>query len=340
MSEQPPVVYLLHGDDEYAIAQFVAGLTAKLGDSATVEMNTTRLDGRSLSFDELLATVNALPFLSKRRLVVIANPLARLNTPAARREFKAFLAKVPPTTALVLIEYRRLTSEMDRRKGKLHWLEKWSLAAGERAFLKSFDALKQAQMLGWIQRRARDVGGQFSRAAAEELATLLGDDTRLADQEIRKLCQYVDFKRPVEADDVRLLTPFEGKIPDFALADALRGRDAQRALAVLHRQLEEDEPINILQGIVYQFRLLLLAADVLENGGLAQEAIGQLTSRLGIKDYPARLAVEQARRYNLATLKRIYRRLLEADEAIKTGKVEGGLALETLVTAFTMQPGH
>jgi hypothetical protein len=38
MGVNPPVVYLLHGDDEIAIAQFVANLKARLGDPASAAL--------------------------------------------------------------------------------------------------------------------------------------------------------------------------------------------------------------------------------------------------------------------------------------------------------------
>jgi hypothetical protein len=40
-----PVVYILHGDDEFAIAEFIAGMEKKLGDPVTADLNITRLDG-------------------------------------------------------------------------------------------------------------------------------------------------------------------------------------------------------------------------------------------------------------------------------------------------------
>ena len=77
MAETPPVVYFLHGEDEYAIAQTLADLEKRLGDPATADMNTTRLDGATYNLDQLLSVASAMPFLAKRRLVILTNPLAR-----------------------------------------------------------------------------------------------------------------------------------------------------------------------------------------------------------------------------------------------------------------------
>ena len=69
MSATRPSVYLLHGDDEFALTQEITKMREHLGDPTTADMNTTYLDGRSLDLDELTRSVRAMPFLAERRLV-------------------------------------------------------------------------------------------------------------------------------------------------------------------------------------------------------------------------------------------------------------------------------
>jgi DNA polymerase-3 subunit delta len=141
----------------------------------------------------------------------------------------------------------------------------------------------------------------------------------------------------VEPEDVDLLTAAEEKLEDFALPNALREMDGRKALNVLHRLLEDDDPLRILGGVINQMRVLLLAREVLDQGGGVNEVVQQLTRypNLKIKPYPARLAAEGARRMDMADFEMIYRRLLEIDTAIKSSQIEGGLALDLLVADFT-----
>ena len=69
MADKPPVVYVLIGEDEFAINTYLANIHAKMGDPAIADMNTTRLEGSSLSIDTLTNAVAAMPFLAARRLV-------------------------------------------------------------------------------------------------------------------------------------------------------------------------------------------------------------------------------------------------------------------------------
>jgi DNA polymerase-3 subunit delta len=327
---EKPIVYVLNGEDEYAISGFLANLYTKMGDAATAEMNTTRLDGRTLSIDVLTNAVSAMPFIASRRLVILTNPLAKLNSSTLREKFVSLLDHVPPSTALVLVENRLLTKDSERRNGKIHWLERWVNQAGERAFFRTFPVPHGNDMTEWIQKRAKALKGQFTSEAADRLADQVGDEPRQLDQEIQKILTYVEYKRPVEADDVDHLTPFSRQGDIFAMVDALalhQGREAQK---MLHRLLEEQDVILIFGMVVRQFRLLLQTREILDKGGREADVIRELD----VKPFVARKLVPQAHHFTQSQLEDIYRRLLESDEAAKTSQVEADLALDMLVMSL------
>jgi DNA polymerase III subunit delta len=329
-----PVVYLLHGDDEYAISRFVDDLEAKLGDSSLAAMNVTRLDGRSFNPNELLSIAGVLPFLAKRRIVILDNPLARLESTDARQGFIGQLDQLPPTTALVLVEKRPLTEERDRKKGKLHWLEQWATSAGDRVFLRQFVQPKGTSLGQWIQSRARELGGRFDPPAAATLGELVGGDSRRAEQEIEKLLAYVNYRRPVEIDDVQLLTADTAEKNIFDFVDAIGMRNGQQAINLLQKLLEQEDAQRIFSMVVRQFRLLLQAREVLDSG--ASDA--EVARILGIHPFVAEKISRQARQFTLPALEDIYHRLLEMDLAMKTSQLTEELALETLVAGLAFTP--
>ena len=330
----PPVVYLLHGEDEFSIAQEIRKIENKLGDPASAIMNTTRLDGRSLSFEELENACRALPFMGSRRLVIVYNPLNRIdNNPELQEKFINLLNQLPESTGLLLVEYRSLAGDRSKQgKSKSqHWLVQWAAGAGERAYVRNYPAPKGRDMQGWIREQAKQAGGSFSGQAAAELAELVGDDTRLAYQEIVKLLTYADYNRPVEAEDVDALTALPGQANIFKMVDALGMQDGRLAISMLHRLLDDQDVQSIFLMVVRQFRLLLLAREVLDNNGMEAD----VAKLLRVHPFVADKISLQARRFSLATLEAVYRRLLEIDAAIKTGQTEGDVALDTFVAGFT-----
>ena len=334
MVEEGPSIYVFDGDDEFAIKESIEKIYSKLGDSNIAEMNTTRIDGRSFSMGQLEDAVATVPFLAPKRLVILTHPTSSLKDKKQQEQLIRFLNAEKPTTKLVLVDYDFLTSEKERREGRLNWLEKWAISPEQasRVYLRHFPQPSGSMMIKWIQEYSKSLGGQFSTKAAVSLASQIGDDTRLASQEISKLLTYVNFSRPVDADDVEHLTPLTAKIGDFELVNALRDRNGRKAQDLLHRSLEEDDPLRIFQSIVFQIRTLIIAREITDEHGTAND----FPKSLRIGSYPARLAMESASRFPMAFLEQIYHRLLDLDFAIKTGQMDTDLALELLVLELTV----
>lgn len=332
-----PVVYLLHGEDEFSIIEEIHKLEMKLGEGSNATLNTTRLDGRTLSLDELENAARVLPFMTRRRIVEVYSPLVKLdNNPALQERFCNLLGILPESTALILVEYKSLSYEKKRpTEKKKHWLLIWAEQAGERAFVRNFTV---KDMSTWIQKHARDEGGRFTPQAASNLAPLVGTDTRLAHQEIIKLLTYVNYQRPVEAEDVHAVTALAGQASIFAMVDALGMQNAKLAMHLLRRLLDEQDAQSIFRMVIRQFRFILLAAEILESGGTDQEVMAALRPPpFNLQPFAAQKISAQARRFSLSTLEAVYRRLLEIDEAIKTGQMEAEVALDTFVAGFTMR---
>jgi DNA polymerase-3 subunit delta len=334
VAEEGPEVYILDGNDEFAINESVSKIVSRLGDPNIAGMNTTRIDGRSFTLPQLKDAVATVPFLATKRLVILSHPTSRIKDKKSQDEFITFLAADKPTSKLVLVEYDFLTNDRERRDGRLNWLEKWATSPEQarRVFLRHHSQPAGALMVKWIQEHVELEGGQITPQAAVSLANQIGDDTRLALQEITKLLTYVNFARPVDVDDVEHLTPLTAKLGDFELVNSLRDRDPRKAQALLHRSLQEDDPLRIFQSIVYQIRLLIIARELIDTHG----TIDDIPKSLKISYYPAKFALESAARFTTQFTELIYHRLLEFDEAIKTGQMDADLALELLVTELTI----
>lgn len=332
MDEKKPVVYILHGEDEFEITNALARLEGRLGDPVNAALNTTRLEGGAFQPEKLLEVAGALPFLAERRLVILVNPTGRLENEEVQQKFLRDLEKIPSTTALIIYEDSLLTRKRsDEKKNKRVWLVKWAQEHRERAYIKDFPLPTGAKMRRRIEELARKEGGQLSPAASEALYELTDGDPRLAAQEVRKLLAYVNYGRTVQLEDVQALTADVGQGDIFKMVDALGLQDRTRALGMLRRLLENLDYYAIFGMVVRQFRLLAQTRDILDGGGGRQEVVRELK----LSEFLAERMIAQARRFSIAELGRIYRRLLETDEAVKSSQMPGDLALETLVMTLT-----
>jgi DNA polymerase III delta subunit len=85
--------------------------------------------------------------------------------------------------------------------------------------------------------------------------------------------------------------------------------------------------------VARQVRLLLQAKHALGQGQ-SPDAVGRL---VGLPPFPTRKLLDQVRRFTLAQLFAMHRRVLETDLQTKTGQQEPALALELLVADLAGQ---
>lgn len=326
---ETPRIFLLHGNDEFAIAEHIEKLCAGFSDPTAAEMNIARFDGRTgLDFEALNTAANAVPFLAPRRVVVLTHPLAIFGSPEGRKKLLKLLEETPPTTTLALIEHEEFRRD--------HWLLKWAVShtgaqSEPPAGVHVYNLPKRWEMPRRIEAEAKKQGGQIQPDAAARLAERVGEDTRIAAQEITKLLTYVNFERPITLVDVEQASIVSAQGSVFDLVDSLGQGDGRKAQRLLHQLLENEEAFEFWGMVIRQFRLLLQAREILDENGSQLE----VQQELGLHEFVAGKVTAQARRFSLPTLEAIYHKLLEIDEGAKTGQITLDTALDALVVELT-----
>ena len=322
-----PHIYVFLGNDEFAIRKRVAKFDSIFNDPTSAGMNTSRLDARTVSENELNNAVGALPFLAAQRLEVLDAPSKKHTGLEGHKKFVAFLENVPPSTLLILVDI----DEIKERDIPNHWLAKWAAKNPEIAKSESFLLPKQREMPGWIAAEAKRHGGQIEPAAAARLAEMIGEDPRQAAQEITKLLTYVNFAHAIGIEDVEAVSITSAGADVFELVDALGSQNGRLAQKLLRRLLDERDAFELFGLVLRQFRLLLQAREVMDEGGNLPE----VTAALGQHPFVAEKIFGQARRFSMDSLRGIYRHLLVMDESAKTGVMTLDLSLETFVVELT-----
>lgn len=340
------MITLLHGPDELLRTEHLAGIRAALGPAELAELSTTWLEGRKTTVSEVCYHCDVMPFLTPRRLVIVDGLVAHLHRrlqagkkgdggdakPAAAKSKSAaeddrsallgYLPDMPATTDLVLLEPEAL------ERGDKTFKELAKLAGEGKAEIVLCEAPKDDELPGWVIRRAQSKGARIDNDAAFDLATSIGRNLRLIDNELDKLVAYRAGQGSIRKQDVRLLVPYTQEANVFDMVDAIGRRDGATAMRLL-RELEEEgaAPLYLLSMIVRQIRILVQVSDQMARG-LAKDEIAKA---IGLHPFPTQKAMQQARQWRMADLDAAYDRLLQTDHAIKTGKLPEALAIDLLV---------
>lgn len=332
-------VLLLYGDDELALAEQLAERIARFDDPAASGVNLARFSAQRLDLEALATHLLSPPFLAPHRVAVLDLAPVSGRGPALPDRLFRLLETMPDTSILIAVAPTQ-PSQGKAKRGKgepaghaaAASFLRWVTDHPERATAREHRLPRGAAFEKWAIERARAYGATIEAAAAARLREVTGEDTRTADQELRKLAAYVDGARPIGVEDLRRLTPFRAEADIFAMVESVGGRDGRRAIGLVRTLLETEDPRYVFSMIVRQFRLLLLARDALDRGRIPRQILAEPPHRLPA--FVADKVGRQAAGFRTEQLADIYRQLLALDIASKTGHADLGTGLETLVAAL------
>jgi len=163
---------------------------------------------------------------------------------------------------------------------------------------------------------------------------LLGNDLWLLNNELNKLINYQRAlalpRQEIIVDDINQLTRGQLDQGIFVLTDALANKDKALAVQLLAEQIEQGAAEQyLLSMLIWQFRILLQIRQGLDSGLSSQKINGLLK----LHPYVLQKGLNQARNFNLPSLKNIFNILIKADFKSKTSR----LNLETMVDLLIVQ---
>ena len=341
-------VHILYGDS-FLVLQRLKQLEEETGARELLEANTHRLAGAQLKPPDLLGVCNALPFMDTMRLIVVEGLLSSMESRSRESrtgESRAGESRASGSrsrggdsrqTSKIAGGWDQVVQAIPGFPDTTLLIFKDGPLAENNSLLRRLRPVAQVQQMTapsgealarWLKTAAQQKGAGLSPTAISLLTDLVGNDLWTLDQELEKLCLYATG-RNIEESDVRELVPQVREANIFNAVDAMIEGRPTVALRLLH-QLRQDgrDASNIIGMVGRQLRFLALARDLAEQG-VPQRDLG---SRLGItSQYALKKTVDQARRHTPQDIAWRYQRLLDADLAIKRGRLEPDLALELLV---------
>ncbi len=321
----------VHGDDDFGIDQALTAFAARVDVAQRTEITPERSPDEDAIDRARLESATVGMFGA--HLVVLHQPiLAAGRSNAATDKLLALVAELPDGAALGLAELRP-----SRDAGKPPaLLQRIADAVTERGGTVEERATpRRNQLQGWVRSHAASLGVDIEPRAAAVLAERVGgavwesdiergQQTRVADGELRKLATYAGA-RPITSADVEALVTDTRPASLYAITNAIDRREPAAAAAAIERAIGEGQPVlRILAALEGRIADLIVARDLSASGATPQE----LTKRVGRGN--ARVAeriAESARRYSGAELEEMLRGLFEADLSIKANEMEEEPAL-------------
>ncbi|NLG24373.1 MAG: DNA polymerase III subunit delta, partial [Clostridiales bacterium] len=160
--------------------------------------------------------------------------------------------------------------------------------------------------------------------ACQLLTFMAGRSLTALAPEIEKLAAYLGDRRQIERADVEAMVTPAPEYTAFQMIDAALEKDVGRAQTLLKALLEAGEtPVGVLALIERQMRMMTHIRRLRARG----ESVPAIAAALSLNGYAAQMAARHAARFSEESLEQGYRASVDADYAIKSGRLRDEAAL-------------
>lgn len=325
----PSGVRLYYGNDGLHMDQTIEQLIERvLPDADTRPFNLERIDGEEVRLSEILVLARSLPFMAKRRVVVVREPgffaagarKKGLITAEEEQALLDFCAAPNPDSLLI---FRYTTEDAP--------------AAFLKKLIVACDATQCQQPKGrdvapWLRAEAKKIGKSFTPQALAMLEELAPQDgTLLLASELEKLRLYLtdrDDALITEEDVAAIVTPSPTHTI-FNLTDAVvEGRTAAALAAYRDCLYLGSKSPQVLRQLEDTVRRLLEVQAMLAEG-MSQSAIRAEIKR---HEFYVKKLTAQARRLSSDALAHLYCYLIDCDvKSKRTARLDMDAFVEEVI---------
>lgn len=303
--------YLLFGEEEFLKQSYKKRLRQAVAGDDT--MNYNYFEGKGLDVRELISLADTMPFFSDRRLILVEDS-GCFKT--ASDELVEALPDIPDTTCMVFVE-----SAVDKRNR----LYKKVKELGAVVEMKRQSA---SQLAVWAGRILAQNGRKITSSDMNVFLERTGDDMETIRTELEKLISYTMGREVVTREDIEEVTTVQVTNKIFDMVTAIVTGKTKRAMDLYEDLLTlKEPPMRILFLIARQFNQILLVKEMTASGN-DKSAIA---SKLKIPPFAAAKLIPQARNFTREQLAGCVEACVEAEEAVKTGRLGDRLAVELLI---------
>ncbi len=314
-------VYLFYGEEEFVKQKALDYMRTVLLPGGLEQMNETLLEG-GITSSQIVEAAETLPFMGERRLVVVRDwgPLLSGKSKNEAEEslrITDYLDNFPATGCLIFY----VRGNIDKRK-------KLTQALQKKAVCVEFKALTDAEIAQRAKATLKSYDKNIDAQALHQLVFLAGRGFARLDLELNKLAAYVGDRVTIQQADVDALVAPSLESSVFQMIDQLLAHNMDQARQLLKTMRESGESIiGILAMLTRQMRMML-HINLLKQQRLP---LAEIERKLELSHFVASRAAVQAQRFTLEAAEQGYRACIDADYAIKSGRIRDEVALDRVM---------
>ena len=308
--------YLFFGEEGYLKKQYRNKLLQAWNPDGDT-MNESRFEGKGIDVKEVISLGETMPFFSDRRIILLENTGFFKNQCP---ELAEYLNNLPDYLYLLFVE-----DEVDKRS-------KMFKSVKQIGRVVDFAVQDEKTLMRWVLGIMKREGKQITQRDMEHFLSKTGTDMSNIEKELEKLLCYTMDRSVITGEDIDAVCTTQINNRIFAMVQAVAEQNQKKALDLYYDLLTlKEPPMRILFLLAKQFRQLLLVKEYAEEG-IPQPV---MASRLGVPSFVAKNIAVCARSYRISELRQAVTDFVDAEEAVKTGRLQDVLSVELLIVKYS-----
>lgn len=316
-------IYFVLGTESFLQEQVRAAFLTRLNVEEN-DLNFSQFDLKETPVSQLLLEVESSPFFGDNRLVFAESPFFLTTEKpknAPDNDLDALIEYLENPLDTTILVFWIAADKMDERKKITKRLKRHGQ-------LIDVQPLKEAEVRKYLQQTIANDQLTFTREAFDLFFFLTDASLSKAMQELQKIRLFASEERQITKEVVQALVPKSLEQNVFDLTSSVLDGRAQEALRLYDDLLVQGEETIKINAILMSQIRLLLQVRFLQNIGQQQGTIAEV---LKIHAFRVKLAMQQARKFEIKTLAQLYDELIENDFKIKTGQMDKELIFQLFV---------
>ena len=308
--------YLLYGEEAYLRTQYKNRLKNALADPSDT-MNFSRFEGKVIDPAEIISLAETLPFFAERRLILIEDSGFFKNK---CDELADYLPNMPDTTCLLFVE-----TEVDKRNRLYKAVQKYGRVT-------EFQLQDERTLMKWILGTLKKENKKITESTLQLFLERTGSDMENIHMELEKLLSYTIGRAVITSEDVEEICTMQTTGQIFEMIRAIAEKKQRLALDLYYDLLAlKEPPMRILFLIARQFNQLLLVKSLTAKG----MDRASVASKAQVAPFIAGRLMTQARSFTMQQLRNAVQDCVDAEEAVKTGRMTDVLSVEILIVKYS-----
>ncbi len=308
-------VYLFYGEEGYLKKQYRDKLLAAWNPDDDT-LNFSRFEGKGIDVKEVISLGETIPFFSERRILLLENT-GFFKHPSA--ELAEYMEQLPEYLFLLFVE-----EEVDKRSKMFKSVTKYGRVV-------EFKVQTESTLMRWVLQTLNREGRKITQRDMELFLSKTGTDMSNIEKELEKLICYTMGREVITTQDIEEVCVNQVTNQIFAMVQAVAEQNQERALQLYYDLLFlKEPPMRILFLLARQYNQLLQIKE-LKDLGYDMKGISE---KSGIQSFVVKKSLGLLGRYSVKMLRQAVDDFVEAEEAVKTGRLDDVLSVELLIVKY------